>query len=42
MLEKPETLTTGKTVLQGSMMLLTTGATVLESPEGLFFLCFSV
>ena len=40
MLETPGTLTTGTTVLQGPMMLLTTGATVLEWLEDWFF--FSV
>ena len=38
-LEKPRTLTTGTTVLQGPMMLLTTGATVLKWTGG-FFLFF--
>ena len=39
-LEKPGTLTTGTTVLQGTMMLLTAGATVLKCPGGFFlFLC---
>ena len=36
MLEKPGTLTTGTTALHGPMMLLTTGATVLEWPGELF------
>ena len=35
--EKSGTLTTGTTVLQGPMMLLTTGATVLVWPWGMFF-----
>ena len=34
-LEKPGTLTTGTTVLQGPMMLLIAGETVLEWPGGI-------
>ena len=36
MLEKPGTFTTRTTALHGPMMLLTTGAAVLEWPGGLF------
>ena len=40
--EKPRILTTRTTVLQGPMMLLITGAKVLEWPGGSFLFCFSV